>query len=830
MADQNPTAFSDPLLNRFFLAPNEKADKEKGKAIVKGFYNTQTTNNGLSYFKQRNARWIELLLWAKGSQNMREFLDYMNVVDGTKAYVNIDTTQQRIAAQFVGTLVESMAKNELYPCVKAIDDGSVDQKEQRLLEALFRMKHVQEINAAQQQAGVQLEPDNVYIPDDEISAKVYFELEDRLPKEIRFEQMLNKLQKDIKFQRVLNPKGLYDMVTLNFEATKIERIAPKEYSIRKCVPTNCVYNFFMNDTGDCEITMFGEFYNLKVKDFRLRYGKSPDNPNGIDEETIYKLAKLSTIKNNGKFNWLWDNQWSNISFNLNINRPYDDCSIFIFDTCINCGEDVYYVSKKDKFGKEDIQIKKNVPYQQRKKDGTIIEQPKPDDVEITTSGKQIWMQGVYAPYGDIMLSWKPDDVIISNYLDTSKSLCPYTVNIPMNDGEYVPSLFERGMEILREYTITKLKRKQIIASLVPDGIRIDVESARNIDLGNGDSIAWEEVLRIYNQTGTEVWSSKGVDPLRPEAPPLSNTVQRNSVQKVIELSNVMAGQILELRQVWGVPQYRDGSDVGDRTSGVLQQQQNESSYNVTDYILNGHNQLWEETFYKVCLLHWSDIVKEEPESQDDLLNTRFDVSVKMKATAYEKQLLEADIQRYSQMPDAQGNPSLSPKDAMMLRNIDDYKMACWYLTKTFEENRRKAMQQSQQLQQQNQQLQMQSAQQAQEQAQQLQTEKISAEKDMLDYKTGKEKELALLNGIMMIASKGLTVPKEWQSVVQLLVPNISIPLAVENDDMEKGMQAKAQEEQMEQAQAQQQGQQGQPQPQMQQQPINQPQPSQQQAA
>jgi hypothetical protein len=58
-----------------------------------------------------------------------------------------------------------------------------------------------------------------------------------------------------------------NLLFLNFEATKIERLAPMQYTVRKCIPTNCVYNFFMNDTGDCEVTMFGEFYNLKVSNF-----------------------------------------------------------------------------------------------------------------------------------------------------------------------------------------------------------------------------------------------------------------------------------------------------------------------------------------------------------------------------------------------------------------------------------------------------------------------------------------------------------------------------------------------------------------------------------
>lgn len=806
MPEQLPS--QDPLVNRFFMSPAEKADKEKGKAIVKAFYTQNAQNDGLQFFKQRNARQIELLQWAKGSQNMKEFMDFMSVSDANKAYVNIDTTQQRLAPQFVGTLVESMAKNKTYPCVKAIDDGSVAEKEQRQLEALFRMKEVATINDLQQQAGIQLEPDNVFVPDDELSARVHFELEDRLPKEIRFEELLAQVQKEIQFDRVLNRKGLFDMVVLNIEATMIEKIGKGKYLPRKCVPTNCIYNFFMNDTGDYEVTMFGEFYNLKVKDFRAKFGKSETNPDGLTEQQIFELAKLSTTKNNGKFNFMWDNQWSNTAFNITQNRPYDDASILILDSRIACGEDVYYVSKPDAFGKENIQMKKGVPYApQIKKDGTIIEQIKPEDVKIIKGQKSSWMRGVYAPYGDKMLFWGAPDLIISPYTDTSKQLADFTINIPNNDGEYVPSLFERALEPLREYSITKLKRKQLIAQLRPSGIRIDVESARNIDLGAGDSIGWEEVLRVFNQTGTEVWSSKGLDPLQQQAPAITNTAVDTAVQKIVELTNVLAGIVNEIRQLLGVPQYRDGSDVGDRTSGVLQKQQNESSYNVTDFVLNGHNQLWEETFYKICLLHWNDIVKEEPESKDDMLNTRFEVSVKMKATEYEKQRLEDDIQRYSAVPDANGNPSLTPKDAFMLREIEDTTLAMWYLTHTYEENRKKAMEEKDRITKATADAQNLSLQQNAENEQKIQAAKLDAEKEMLDFKSTKDKELELLKGYLVVAAKDETgnLIKTFLPAIQQLVPNIAMPLSVENDDMEKGLQAKAQEEQME-AQQQTQGQ------------------------
>lgn len=813
MNNQAEGLSSNPLLQRFFLTPEQKADKERGKLIIKSIYAAQTSNaTDLNFFQARNARWVNLLLWAKGSQPMQQFLDYMNVVDGNKSWVNIDLTQTRIAAQFVGTLVESMAKNNIYPCVNAIDDGSKSQKEQRLFDALFRMHEVETINDLQQQTGIQLEPTGAYVPNDERMARVYYELKDRLPKEIQFEQYLACIQSAIQFERVLNRKTIYDLTVLNCGVTRIEKLSAKNYTVRKCIPTNMTFNFFMNDTGDLEITQIGEFYNLKVKDFRSRFGKSEDRPNGLSEKEIFDLAKLSSTRNIGTFNYMWNDNWATTTYYLT--RPYDDSSILVYDCDVNFEEDQYFVSKTDSYGKENISVKKGVPYQTKKKDGTVVEQEKPDNATIIKSKKNTWMRGVYAPYGDFMLYWGAPDLIITPYTNVAKPLSAYTINIPNNDGEYVPSLFERVVEPLREYQITKLKRKQLIAQIRPSGIRIDVESARNIDLGNGDSIAWEEVLRIFNQTGTEVWSSKGVDPLKQETPAITNTAADESIRKIMELTNVLAGIIAEIRQLIGVPQYRDGSDVGDRTSGVLQEQQNKSSFNVTDYIQNANNQLWEETFYKLCLLHWNDVVKEEPESKNDMINTRFEVTVKMKITEYEKGLIESDIQRYSQVIDANGNPALSPKDAMMIRNIDNYKLACEYLADTVEENRRKAIADSSRAIKENGEQQQQSLMAKAKFDEDLQNKKLDADKQMKEFEALQQMKVEIVKGSFVIASKSENpqMPAWLIPIITQLVPNIQIPVAQENKDMVQGIQMKQQQDAMAQEQAMQQQEQQQMQP------------------
>lgn len=787
----------NPLLQRFFLSPEEKASIEKGKGIISAIYRTQTANStDMNFFFARSQQWSNLIYWSVGRQDMKQFLDYMSVTDANKAWVNLDMTPVRLGPQFVGTLVESMAKTRVYPSVNAIDDGSVSEKEQRFYDALFRMREVELINDLQQQSGVQMEPTGAYVPDDETSAKVYFKLEDRLPKEIRFEQLLSCIQNAIQFERVLNRKTLFDLTVLNCGVTKIEKLGPKQYTVRKCVGTNMTYNFFMSDTGDCELTQIGEFYNLKVKDFRSKYGKNDERPDGLTEKEIFDLAKLSQMKNIGQFNYMWQNQWASNSYYMN--RPYDDCSILVFDCEVNCGEDQYYVGKTDSYGKENIEAKKGVPYQQKTKTGEVIEQPKPENAKIYKTNKNTWWRGVYCPYGDKMLYWGRPDLIITPYTNVSKPLSSYTINIPNNTGDYVPSLFERIMEPLREYQLTKLKRKQLIAQVRPAGIRIDVESARNIDLGNGDTIAWEEVLRIFNQTGTEVWSSKGLDPLQKEMPAITNTAADDSVRKIMELTNVLAGIVSEIRQLIGVPQYRDGSDVGDRTSGVLQEQQNQASYNVSDYVLNANNQLWEETFYKLCLLHWNDIVKEEPESKEDLINTRFEIKIKMRSTDYDKEQLEKDIDRYSQVPDAMGNPSLSLKDAMMIREIDDPKLARWYLSTTYEKNRRDAMEEKDRLTKATAEAQNVSLQQSAKNDLALQKEKYQQEKDMKEFEATKNKEVKLLEIFGQVAAKDESgnMIKMFLPAIQQLVPNIQIPLAVENQQMQQDIQMQAQQEQM----------------------------------
>ncbi len=786
--------FSDVLKQLAFESPDEISKKETGKKISEKIYSDQTgQTNNLNFFAARAVLWAEVEKWALGKQDMTQFLPYMNVIDGNKAYIQMDMTPIMVGPQFVGTLVESMAKNEEYPCVKAVDADSIDQKADRELEAIFRMRELETINDIQQQAGVQLEPTGAYVPDNELSAKVYFELEDRIPKEIRFEKLLEKVLLDNQYDRVLKRRLLHDNIVFNLEATKIEREAGNKYCIRKCIAKNMFYSFFMGDTGKTELGYIGEGYLLKAKDIRSKWGVSPSNTKGLTEKEIYDLIKTASTQNPLiNFAHLWGQQYET----FNNTTPWDEVSVYVIDFEIKVSTKDYYVSKTDSYGKENIAPKKSRP------------QPKSESARVIEKTKDKWYRGVYAPYAKMQVYWGLPDISLYDPLPT------YTINIPNNNGEYIPSLFARAMEPLREYALTKLKRKQLIAKMRPTGMRIDVESARNVVTGDGRVMEWEEIVRIYDQTGTELWSSKGLNPLEPSQPAFSTTAHDQTLNNIVELSKLLLSIEAELRVLLGVPVYRDGADAGERTSGTLQNQQNKASFNVTDFILNAHNQVMEETLYKICLLSWQDIVKESKESADDLINTRFEVSVKMKLTAYERQLLEDNIQVALKTIDGNGNPLITFKDAFAIRNIGNYRLAELYLANKIEENKNRASKERRAAEQSNIESQRQTAQMVAQKEKELQDEKLRKEKELQEYiSNNKKQEILLEKGLDIYkvlltpqtettgadGKKSVTkvpeVPRGLQSLLDATFQNIAVSLARDTHDQQVQIVQQAQSEQ-----------------------------------
>lgn len=799
MVEQNPSqsatstsnpSFGDPLLSIQFDSPEKKKDKNYGKKVISAIFRQQNNSTSSAFYGGRVIRWREVWDWLMGRQSTKEFLDYTGI-DGNQSYVNVDTTPNRIGPQFVETLVNAMAVNEEYPCVTAVDDGSMDEKEDERKNALYRMHEVGNIDQIQQAAGITLEPPNAYVPDDELSAEVYFKMENKMPKEIEAEEKLEKTMMDNEYE-MLKRRLLRYLIGLNCGVTKIEK---KEYGfigIRESVPDNMIYNFFKSDSGKKELSYIGEVYSLKVRELRKDWGKSESRPDGLSEKEIFELAGSASRMNvANQFNYYW-----NDSFIYNADRPYDDYNIEVFDCEIKVFDTDYYVSKTDNFGKENIQLKKGIP------------QPTSDRATVISKNKYTIYRGVWAIKSDKMIYWGYPDLTIKPFMDISESLFSYTINIPNNDGMYVPSLFERALSNLRLISVCELKLKQLVAAMAPAGVTYDVARARDLDIGGGNIIGLFDVLKIRNQTGVVLWSSEGLDPNEiNERPPIEGIANAESIQQLNELSALRGGAIQEIRSLLGVPLYRDGSDLPPRMGAAVVENQTANANNVTDFIKNAYHQLMQETLYKVCLLQWDDDVIRK--GKDELMNTVYQVGVEMKPTAYEKQLIENNIAVWSKTLDGDGNPLLSPKDVFRIRNIKNFKLQDLYLSNVVETNRKRAQEDKAKREQANIQSQQQSAMQAAEAENKMQIEKLDHEAELEEKKSQCKKQEIALTGLFELAKVGVSIPPEIRQVISLLIPNMSIALQQENKEMMQGIMMEQLQQQQAAQQMQQQQEEGQ---------------------
>ncbi len=312
-------------------------------------------------------------------------------------------------------------------------------------------------------------------------------------------------------------------------------------------------------------------------------------------------------------------------------------------------------------------------------------------------------------------------------------------------------------------------------------------------------IGWDEVLRIYNQTGIVVWSSRGVNPNEKENIPITEMPNAGSIAQLNELTNIMNACMQEIRALLGVPVYRDGSDLKPRMGQAVVENQEANANNVTDFIARSYRTLIQETLHKCAIMRWDDAVLRD--NKDDLMDTIFEVAVEMKPTAYERQQTEQQIQ----LAMSAAPPLISFKDAFYIRNIKNYKLQQLYLSSMIEKNKKEAMQQAQANAQQNQQLQAASLQQKAKGDAELQQQKIQMESSLKEAENRAKKEQILLQGLLAIVEKTGGIPDILQPLTQQMIQNVAMPLVAENAQMKQGLAQMAQQQQMQQAQEQQQG-------------------------
>ena len=280
------------LLSLHIDKPNEKKKKDYGVKLARGIFESADRGSD-GYYGKRFRQWQADRNFSMGTNNTKEFMDMMKI-EGNQSFINIDWTPVKIAPKFVEILLGGFMSRLERPIVKAIDDMSTHIKELEKQEALYRMKHKDEIKQMEEQMGHTLES-HKFIPEDEDDMSLYFDLEYRLPEEILFEQKLRKILEDNDYP-ILKRTLLRDIIDINFAATKLHYDSNRNIKIRRVKPENLIYNVFETDNGQ-DISYIGQVIPMKISVLRKKYN--------LDEETLFELARKSSRELKRSENLYW---------------------------------------------------------------------------------------------------------------------------------------------------------------------------------------------------------------------------------------------------------------------------------------------------------------------------------------------------------------------------------------------------------------------------------------------------------------------------------------------------------------------------------------------
>lgn len=743
---------SDSRIIAFHKGTNkEKADPKFGLQVAKAISAYVDFGNG-GYYAKRNAKIAHSRKIASGEQDMKKYLDLMNI-DGEKAFSNIDMRPPIIAPKFLDITTQRFMERDEHAKVDAIDPVSIERRNYSKKEAEFRMENKDLIQGVQQEAGVPVEDPSAFVPEDRDELEFYFGYEYQLPEEIKFEKGIEFVLTDNDWDTVCKRKVLEEMIEAGFGATRVWVDENGKIRVRVCIPENMVYSWSeYNDLRD--LTYCGEIYRMKATQYRALFAEDYRKLYGTQaEEKIYEDIKAAAVGCTGyQQSMMWNNEWT-----YSMYRPYDDWDVEVLDFEFKTVDNDIFVAKKNAYGNLIAVDKKNAPPQEVS-----------ENKEVTV--KQVYniYRGYYVRRLDKLFCWRLAENMIRPQSNLSDVYFSYNFYMPKNRKMLNITLPERMESSITQMTLMHLKIQVLIAKMRPPGIAVDINGLNDLDLGLGGTITPLELQKIYDQTGNIYYRSWKEDGETRTTIPINELPNSASVSQFQELISIYNFYLERLRSDIGTNEYTEGQSVNPKLGlGVLENQVSASN-RANEFIYEGYLSLMQGVCRQISILLWDNIMFGGQAYRHligdlDLERTKFDVNVQMLPDEQQRSIMQQQIQA------ALAKGLITYQDAFKIGNIQNIKLQELYLA-TAEKKKRKqdSDQQLQMIQATSQQQQASAAATSQGKQQEIQLEmqgKMGINQMTSKAQSDLELQKFVQNALMVSFETGKPLPPQIQDIV-----------------------------------------------------------------
>jgi len=641
----------------------EKADPKYGIEVARSI--SRTVNTGYDgYYEKRNRRITESRRLVAGEQDMKRFMDLMNI-DGKNSFVNLDFKAPKIAQKFLDIIVQRFMERSEQPVVSAVDPQSRRKRQREKDEAQFRMEEGANIAGLEQAAGIPLEDKSKFTPEDMDDLEFYYGYEYQLPEEIRFEKALSFILADCDWNPVLKRRLIEDLCIAGFAFTKTEVDVNGKIRAYARDPESAIYSWStyddMRDRSWC-----GEIYKMKVTEYRAKFAADyeRDYP-GKGEQMLFEDVMKAAIGCDGyDYNLNWDWHWTSSLY-----RPYDDWVVEVMEFEFKTVDNNIFVSKKNRFG--------NIIAVDRK-DKYPKEVPENKEVKV----RQVYniYRGSYIRKLDKLFCWGLAENMVRPQSNLSDVYFSYRIIMPHNRRMVNHTLPERIATSVDMMILNHLKIQHLVAKMRPSGYAIDVNGLNDLDLGLGHTVTPLELLKVADNTGNVFYRSVKEDGETRTTIPIQEMPNAGSVQQIQTCITVYNFYLERIRQDIGTNEYTEGQSVSPKTPVGVMENQVTASNRATEFIYEAYLDLMKGTCQNLGILLWDNIVFGGKEYRDQigemrLEDTQFDVTIEMLPDELKQAKIDAQVER------ALTAGLIDFQDAFKINNIKNIKLKELYLSR-----------------------------------------------------------------------------------------------------------------------------------------------------
>lgn len=763
------------------LSTKQKSSPDFGVKISRKIWGFINTGLG-GYFYNRNAQFIKNRSYANGIIDVQTMFQDRFQFNAKQNYIRLDWQTLQIVNRIISGLIGRWMQRGEKVSVTAMDDRSIKNKEAQYDQLEFIIENRRQLEELEQKTGVEFIPKGIEIPADKDELKLWKAQFQRLPEEIETEMGCNDVLQSNGLFDVVKEKLLHDSAEVGFVGTYTWSDEQGIIHTRWVKPEDSIYGW--SEYPDFRDASFlGEAPSMKISELRREFGKEfhPNDPLALTEEQLFSIAKTAKEWQYNT-NLSWTNTWNTIFL-----RPYDEWNVRSVRFELRTVDSEPYTITKSTIS-DRTYAQKGYPVNKK---GQQKDKPSPNQRVVDDTNINIY-ESVYLPDNDILLRWRlksnmirPQDPREIGNAEFSYSFYMYQNYMLRNLA--VPQKIQAAVDGM---ILALLKMQQVVARMRPTGAAIDESALQNIDYGLGDTQnKTVDYKRLFDQTGDIYY--RGVDAEGNKVPvPIQELANSGFLGQMQGLIQNYQFNYQTLKDELGEDPNMITAALQPRVTAQNVEASQINAEFATDYMYRAYAECMKMTAKKVsCLLKdsvmygskaYRSIVK-----QDYTTWQIFNADIKFLPT-------QQDVVRFEAMMNESiaANPDIllfiNPFLLMQMAK-EDVKLA-WMM---FDNGRKKMllhrMEETRQNQEATFKAQVESGKVAEQERRETEKEKGSwaVEKEKAAGETmNKNAVVAMVTSLL---SKGEAIPSNLQPVVDVVMENILIPLATQNEQQKAEM-------------------------------------------